>query len=198
MPNSRNAQPAGYRHRIIFGSPENPFRNRILKAKPFRAWRGIPVPIQPRMVRENLNSRTHDAQHQEQVEHVRKAQPHRESFICNRAGRLARIARDEFLHGGQQGQLVRYSRCQNQPDESYWKQPQNTEPPLANSDVRDDSITRRRPLLALHLVVSASYLRFKRISIFRCWVFHPEIPLPVVAIDSTQCMSKPMQWGWAA
>src|SRR5262249_16913981 len=91
MPNSRNAQPARNRHAIIFGTPETErsgtlaesgsFRNRMLKAEPFRAGRAIPVPKQTRMIRENLNSRTDNEQHHEQVEHVVKAKPPRESFI---------------------------------------------------------------------------------------------------------------------
>src|SRR5262249_16886065 len=116
------------RHGIIFGSPKNErsaalaesgsFRNRMLKAQPFSAWRAIPVEIQTRMVRENLNSRTHDKSHQEQVEHMVKTKPQGQSFICT-AERLAWIARDKFLHGGQRVQLDSHHRCQNQRDESY-------------------------------------------------------------------------------
>src|SRR5262249_7830433 len=128
MPKSRNAQPARNRHGIIFGSPENErwgtlaesgsFRNRMLKAEPFSAWRAIPVEIQTRMFRENLNSRTHDESHQEQVEHMVKAKREREPFICT-GGRLAGIARDKFLQGGQRAQLGSPPRRQNQRDESY-------------------------------------------------------------------------------
>src|SRR5262249_3183708 len=113
MPKSRNAQPARNRHGIIFGGPENErsgtlaasgsFRNRMLKVGPFRGWRAIPDEIETRMVVENLNSRTHDESHQEQVEHMVKAKPQRESFIGT-AERLARIARDKFLHGGLRAQ----------------------------------------------------------------------------------------------
>src|SRR5262249_10956987 len=140
VPNSRNAQPARNRHGIIFGSPENErsgtlaesgsFRNRMLKAEPFSAWRAIPVPIQTRMIRENLNSRTDNKQHQERVEQGVKRKPPGKPFIFP-AGRLAGIARDKFLPGWQRAQLVSPRRCQNQPDESYWQQPQNIEPPLA-------------------------------------------------------------------
>src|SRR5215471_4013891 len=128
MPKSRNAQPARNRHCIIFCGPENErsvtlaesgsFRNRMLKAEPFSAWRAIPVEIQTRMIRENLNSRTHNESHQEQVEHMVKAKPPGESFKCA-AERLARIARDKFLHGRQRTQLGSHPHCQNQRDESY-------------------------------------------------------------------------------
>src|SRR5215831_10882305 len=128
MAKSRDTQPARNRHSIIFGSPEHEpsgtlaetgsFRNRMLKAEPFTAWRAIPVEIQTRMVRENLNPRTHDESHQKQVEHMVKAKPQRESFVFT-VERLARIARDKFLYGGQRAQLDSHPRCQDQRDESY-------------------------------------------------------------------------------
>src|SRR5262249_19792332 len=185
MSKSRNAKPARNRHGIIFCSPENErwgtlaesgsFRNRMLKAEPFSAWRAIPVEIQTRMVRENLNSRTHDESHQEQVEYMVKAKPQRESFICT-AERLARIARDKFLYGGQRAQLDSHPQCQNQRNESYGEQPQNIEPPLANSDSRGGPITRPRPLPHPHLLLSASYLCFQRISTYRGSSLHTEAP----------------------
>src|SRR5215467_5770366 len=75
-----NAQPSGNRNRVVFRRPHSVHGDGKLKSKPFRSRCGITIPVQARMISQNLNSTADYQYHQRQVEEVGKAQPPRESM----------------------------------------------------------------------------------------------------------------------
>ena len=63
--NTRDAEPFRDGHRVIFRRPDAVPRNFMLEAKPFRAGRTVPPPIQARVIGEDLDTGSDD-EHQEE------------------------------------------------------------------------------------------------------------------------------------
>src|SRR5579875_1243750 len=113
-----NAEPPGERHRIVFSGPDAIGRHRMLEAKPFGAGGAITIPVEPRMVRKNLQAGANDEKHQEQIEKMLPSQPRRKARIVNRHGTLSGIARDEMRDGGNLPQLLRHRNSDDQKSDA--------------------------------------------------------------------------------
>src|ERR1035437_706550 len=96
---TRNAQPFRDGHRVILRSPDTIPRNFLLEAEPLRAGGAIALPVQSRVIGEDLYTRTDDEHHKEQIEEVLQAQPPGKARVNRGSGRRsARILRDKFLY----------------------------------------------------------------------------------------------------
>src|SRR5579872_3299344 len=131
---------------VVRGPPHPVIRNRMQKAEPVGFRRAIPVPIKARMVREDLNARPDDEEHEEHIEEVLDPQPQREAAV-NRRRRLgyARIARDELMKPGGRVQTLADRDPKDQNDERDRYDPQDVDPSLAQPDSGHLAPLRRQP-----------------------------------------------------
>src|SRR6185312_11287681 len=95
MADTRNAEPSRQSYRVILRRPDPIPGYFMLKTEPFGARRAVPVPVQARVVGENLNARPDHQKDQEQVEEMLPSQPRREAVVVPGRGADAWIARDE-------------------------------------------------------------------------------------------------------
>ena len=81
VPNARDAEPTRQGHRIVLGGPNPVLRDRVLEAEPLRAGSAVPMPIEPRMIGQDLDSGADDEHHEEHIQEVLQLQPPRKAGI---------------------------------------------------------------------------------------------------------------------
>src|SRR5512142_2724852 len=96
MPDSRNAEPARDRHRIILRGPKAVPRDIMLEAKPLPTRGRVPSNVEARVIRQDLNPGADDKQHKERVQKVLCPQPERKTRGDRRGGGVPGIAADKF------------------------------------------------------------------------------------------------------
>src|SRR5579872_4429574 len=154
---------------VVRGPPHPVIRNRMQKAEPVGFRRAIPVPIKARMVREDLNARPDDEEHEEHIEEVLDPQPQREAAV-NRRRRLgyARIARDELLKPGGRVETLADRDSEDQNDQGDRYDPQDVDPSLADADSRRLAPLGRQPGARPDAVARLAEAGLERISVMRC------------------------------
>ncbi|MEO8325875.1 MAG: hypothetical protein ABI618_08500, partial [Nitrospirota bacterium] len=114
---------------------------------------------------EDLNARTDDEDHEEQVEKVLQPEPRRKARVHGRRGcRDAWVTRKEILYGGDGPQLLRDGDPKNHHNKCKRHHPQYIDPSLANTDVRHNAFPRRQPSAQAEAIVRAAETHLKRIA----------------------------------
>ncbi len=137
----------GQADRILLRRPQGIIRNGPLDPKPVPARRGVPGPVQPRMIRQNLHAGADDEDHEKQVEEVLQIYPGRKPDRPRRRRRHVspRVAPDEALHKRVTAQTLGDSDQDDQQKEADRQQPQQVEPSAA-----PDPHARRDPVDLRH------------------------------------------------
>ena len=104
----RQADLARKADRVLLGRPQRVGRHRLLDPEPVPAGRGVPRPVQPRVVGEDLHARADDEDHEEQVEEVLPSRPGGEARRRVGSRRLdgPGVALDEVLYRGLTAQAL--------------------------------------------------------------------------------------------
>src|SRR6185312_9655805 len=115
------------------GCPQRVVRRYRGHAQPLLARLAVALPVQPRMVDEDLPPRPDDEEHEEDVEEVLPADPGRYARVGQRVrGQyLTGEARDEVLDGGHVAQALPDGDQDDESHEADGRHPQEVEPPAA-------------------------------------------------------------------
>jgi hypothetical protein len=117
------------------------------------------------VIRENLNARTDDENHEEQIEKVLQSKPQWKARMhCSRRGRDAWVTRKKFLHSGNGTQLLRDGDPNNQNNKRKRHDPQDIDPSPPDTDVGHDAFARRQPPAQTEAIVRTPEAHLKRIT----------------------------------
>src|SRR6185312_7429142 len=160
VPNTWNSKPAWQGHGVVFGSPYASRRNGFLKAEPVGARRTVALPVQARVVGENLEAGADDECHEKQVQEVLDPQPRRKAGGDGQRGvRNARIPQDEILHRRQLPQRLSDCHADDGEYKSDRQGPQHVEPTPANPNLWHHAFLGRQPVAQKNTVVRGSEVR---------------------------------------
>ena len=137
-----------------------PGRNGFLKAEPLGAGRAVALPIEPRVVGEDLDAGADDERHEEQVQEVLHPQPCRKTGGDGRRGRRdAGIPHEEILHRRQLPQGLSDGHADDGEHKTEWQGPQHVYPTPANPDLGHHADLGRQPVVQENTVVRRAEVR---------------------------------------
>jgi len=135
VPNARDPQPTRQGHRIVLGGPNPALRDRVLEAEPLRAGSAVPMPIEPRMIGQDLDSGADDEHHEEHVQEVLQLQPPRKTGIDRGRGlRDTWVLVDEGLDAWKLPQTLCEGDQENERRRADRYRPQDADPAPAYAD----------------------------------------------------------------
>ena len=128
VPQAGDADPARDVDRVLLGGPQRVGRHLLLEPEPLPSGGGVPGPVQPGVVGEDLDGRPDDEGHQEQVEEVLPADPGRDALLAVGRRDGAGVPLDERLHGGQLAKGLGRGDAHYQEGDAERDQPEQVEP----------------------------------------------------------------------
>jgi hypothetical protein len=175
VPNPGEAEPSRQRDRIVFGRPRplgrfllHPVaRNRAAQSQPLPAGFAPGIELQTRVVGQNLYSGPNDEQHEQQVEEVQDAKPHRKSGRDRRLkASLPGIGFDEVLDSRVGAQMLCNRDGDDQQRDADRNDPQRADPASADAHLGDARHNRRntaRPFREDDSILCGGKLRLQRV-----------------------------------
>src|SRR6185437_16024331 len=120
--------------------------DRMQKAEPVGFGRAIPVPIQARVIRQDLNAGPDDEKYKEHIEQVLDSQPQRETAVNRRRGLgYAWIEREELMKPRRRVQTLANRYPEDEDDENERYGPQDIDPSPAQTNPRHLAPLGRQP-----------------------------------------------------